>query len=119
MVIRLDEGFADGGGLRLLGRLYTVTPRIPFATWWIDRREGVAMLRKAHSTSSRDPRNALFLAEALLEYEPDRRAEALDLLREAVAHVPDPLHLVEEMETVTAARDRLQAEETREKSNHG
>lgn len=108
---RLDENYADAGGLRLLGRLHTVAPRIPFATWWLDRKKGIEWLRRAHTISQHDPRNALFLAEALLEHAPDKREEALDLLREAAAHEPDPLHPVEDMENITAARERLKKEE--------
>jgi hypothetical protein len=113
LLLRLDENYADAGGLRLLGRLYTVAPRIPFATWWLDRKKGIAWLRQAHTISQRDPRNALFLAEALLEHEPEKRPEALDLLREAAAHEPDPLRVVEDRENINAARDRLKREEHR------
>jgi hypothetical protein len=114
IVTCLDERFADAGGLRLQGRLFTVVPRIPFATWWADRQEGIAMLRRAHAISNHDPRNALFLAEALLEYQPEARAEAMTLLREAAAHVPDPRQLIEETETVEAARARLADEKAKE-----
>ena len=111
ILIGLDEKYADGGGFRILGRLHTVTPRIPFATWWLDRLKGIEWLRRAHTISRRDARNALFLAEALLEHAPDKRTEALDLLREAAAVEPDPSHMIEDMETNSAARERLKKEE--------
>jgi hypothetical protein len=110
VLIELDPRYADAGGLRLLGRLHTATPRVPFVTGWIDRREGIELLRRAHATSTRDARNALFLAEALLEHAPDRRAEAIALLREVAARSPAPESVVEETETIDAACRRLAAE---------
>jgi hypothetical protein len=86
---------------------------VPFVTGWIDRRQGIELLRRAHATSTRDARNALFLAEALLEHASDRRAEAIALLREVAARSPAPASVVEETETIDAARRRLAAEERR------
>lgn len=104
VVRRLDESYADAGGLRLLGRLHTVAPRVPFLTGWVDRREGIARLRRACQISLDDPRNPLFLAEALLEHEPESRDEALALLREVSRRRPDPERLVEESEVLAEAR---------------
>lgn len=106
-VISLDPGYADGGGLRLLGRLHTATPRIPLFTGWIDREEGLALLERALELSDEDPRNALFLAEAILEYRPADRRRALELLRELSSRSPDPDHLVEQSEALSRARRLL------------
>lgn len=110
LVMLLDPAYADGGGCRLLGRLHTVAPHIPFITGWVDRARGIELLEQAHATSQRDPRNALFLAEALLKFAPDRRGEAIKLLREAAAHVPDPAYQVEQAEIVNTAAERLRRE---------
>lgn len=107
MVVALDETYADAGGLRLLGRLHTATPKIPFFTGWIDRQAGLRHLRRALELSRRDPRNLLFLAEGILAFEKQNRGEALELLREASLHRPDPDYLVEQMETIELARQRL------------
>jgi hypothetical protein len=85
---------------------------VPLVTGWIDRREGIAMLERANAISTRDPRNPLFLAEALIEHAPQRREEALRLLREVAGRRPDPGFLVEETETIREARlllERLEA----------
>jgi len=111
VLIELDPGYAEAGGLRLLGRLHTATPKVPLVTGWIDRRQGIELLRRAHATSTRDARNSLFLAEALLEHAPDRRAEAIALLREVAARAPTAESVIEETETIDAARRRLAAEE--------
>ncbi len=107
VVILLDDTYGDAGGLRYLGRLYTVAPRVPFITGWADRQEGLAMLRRAVEISRRDPRNQLFLAEAILDHAPDRRGEALQLLRELSRRQPDPEHLVEHSESLERAREVL------------
>ena len=107
-LIAIDPEFADAGGMRMLGRLHTVAPKVVFFTGWIDRERGIELLREAHSISTRDGRNALFLAEALLQYRPNERREALDLLAEACALQPDPTQLVEESEAIEEACATLQ-----------
>jgi predicted RND superfamily exporter protein len=113
-LVEIDETFAEAGGLRLLGRLHCATPRVPFVTGWIDRREGLELLRRANRISQQDPRNPLFLAEAILDHEPERSAEALALLREVVGRSPDPDQLVEQSEILAQARQLLARAETEE-----
>ncbi len=108
VLIALDERYADAGGLRLLGRLHTATPRVPFVTGWVDRQLGIDLLRRANRISTRDGRNPLFLAEALLEHAPERRAEAIELLREVASRHPAPERLVEDSETIHQARRQLE-----------
>jgi hypothetical protein len=105
----IDPAYRDAGGLRILGRLHTVTPHVPFFTGWIDRKRGIAFLEGANALSARDARNPLFLAEALLDHAPERRDEARHLLRDVAARQPDPSYLVEETETIDQARRRLAA----------
>ncbi len=106
----IDETFAAGGPRRLLGRLHTVTPRLPLFTGWIDPQAGIASLERAVAISTADPRNELFLAEALLDHAPARRAEALALLARVAARDPAPAELVEQSETIATARARLARE---------
>jgi len=47
------------------------------------------------------------LAEALLDYRPQERLAALALLREAAARTPEPEEIVEQSETLAAAKARL------------
>lgn len=99
----------DGGGLRLLGRLHSVLPRLPGVTGWIDRERGLSLLRQALALSERDPRNAFFLAEALLERGAADREEAVRLLREVALREADPDQALEQSETLGQARARLAA----------
>ena len=110
-VAALDPAYRDAAGWRLLGRLHTVVPRIPMVTDWVDREEGLSLLRRALAASARDPRNPLFLAEALLEHRPEERAQALALLRELAARTPRAEDLVEETEILAEARRVLAAAE--------
>lgn len=103
-VAELDPGYRDAAGWRILGRLHTVVPRIPVMTEWVDREQGIAFLRQAYGTSTRDLRNPLYLAEALLENKPEERTQALALLREVAGKTPRAEDLVEETETIEEAR---------------
>jgi hypothetical protein len=107
MLILIDERFGDAAGLRMLGRFHTEAPKVPLITGWVDRRRGLEMLRRAVEISRHDPRNLLFLAEAILEHEPEHRAEAVALLRELAARVPDPAQRVEHSESLELARALL------------
>lgn len=116
VLILLNSDFADGGGYRLLGRLHSLAPRVPFFTGWVSRTKGVELLRKAYSVSNRDPRNALFLAEALLEQhsrdKPETIAEAKRLLLEVARFEIDTSYRVEQTEQVDQAK-RLLREDNR------
>ncbi len=103
----IDERHRDGAGLRMLGRFHTEAPKVPLITGWVDREKGLAMLRRAVEISRREPRNLLFLAEAILDHDPDHRAEALALLRELAARQPSPEELVEHSESIDMARELL------------
>ena len=102
--IELDPDVVDAGGLRILGRLHAVAPRVPFVTGWIDHLHGVTLLDEALQRSRNDPRNLLFLAEALLEYVPARRCEAVGLLDELEARHPAADAYIEQDEVLRDAR---------------
>lgn len=110
-VAALDPGYRDAAGWRILGRLHSQVPRVPLVTGWVDREEGIALLRKANAASDRDPRNPLFLALALLAEHPRERAEALALLRAVAARAPRADYLIEETEMIDEARKALAREE--------
>ena len=111
VLVAVDERFADAGGLRLLGRLHSQAPRVPLFTGWIDRDEGLRLLERANAISEADPRNPLYLAEALLDRAPSRRDEALELLRGVAARTADPAHRLEQQEIIDEARRVLADQE--------
>ena len=68
-----DETFEGAGPLRMLGRLHTLSPRIPLFTGWVDRNLAVRFLEQAMAVAPDEPLNPAFLAEAL-----DRRGQPGD-----------------------------------------
>jgi hypothetical protein len=107
VVIAIDERFENAGGHRLLGRLHTLAPRVPFLTGWVDRGKAVAELRRAVALAPDFPLNSVFLADALLQYQPDKAAEARQLLRRELARAPAADRVVEDEDAINQARQLL------------
>jgi tetratricopeptide (TPR) repeat protein len=107
VVIAIDDRFEYAGGHRLLGRLHTLAPKVPFLTGWVDRDKAVAELRRAVALAPDYALNAVFLAEALLEYQPTHAAEARQLLRGVVARPPNPERPVEDEDAIARAKALL------------
>lgn len=103
----LDEGYEDAAGHRILGRLHALAPKVPFLTGWVDRDKAVAELRRAVALGPDNLDNHLFLAEALLEHQPAKTAEAREILRRLLARRPVPELVVEQERTLAKARARL------------
>src|SRR5262249_22178413 len=101
--------YANAGGHRMLGRLHTLAPKIPFFTGWVDRDRAVAELRKAVELGPEDPTNSLYLAEALLDFKPEKRAEALSILRRPATVQPAPALQVEQEKVRAQAQALLAA----------
>lgn len=106
-LVALDERYEDAGGHRVLGRLHTLAPKVPFVTGWVDREKAVSELRKAVALGPDNWDNHLFLAEALLEHQPAKAAEARDILRRLLARRPTPELAVEQERTLVNARALL------------
>ena len=107
VVILLDERLDDAGGHRFMGRLHSEAPRIPLVTGWIDRRRAVAELERACELAPEAPYNQLYLADALLRFQDERRSEALDRLETLIRTPPRPELLIEDMAVVHDARALL------------
>ncbi len=108
IVNALDDGYDRGSGHRLLGRLHAEAPRIPFITGWVDRDTAVAELERAVALGGTDALGELYLVEALLEFRPARRQEAIERLRRLADRDPDPEFLVEELQALADARRLLE-----------
>ncbi|HYG64337.1 MAG TPA: hypothetical protein VEL74_17295 [Thermoanaerobaculia bacterium] len=107
IVVALDERYETAGGHRLLGRLHTLAPKVPLVTGWVDRGKAVSELRRALALFPEDPYNQLFLAEALLEHQPDKSAEARTILRRLAARQPAADRVVEEEKAIADAKALL------------
>lgn len=105
--IALDPGYAGGSPYMILGRLHAESPKIPLLTGWISRKKAIECLRRAHQTAPENTPAQYFLADALLNLEPQSRAEALQLLETCAKQEPRPEFLVEDRHYAEEARARL------------
>jgi tetratricopeptide (TPR) repeat protein len=103
-LIALDERYEDGGGHRILGRLHTLAPKVPFITGWVDRDKAVSELRRAVALGPDNLDNHLFLAEALLDHQPDKAKEAREILKRLLARQPTPEWVVEQEKSQANAK---------------
>lgn len=106
-LIALDERYENGGGHRVLGRLHTLAPKIPFVTGWVDRDLAESHLRRAVELGAENLDNHLFLAEALLEHHAAKKAQARAVLTRLLTESPSPDFAVEEAKTLENARALL------------
>jgi hypothetical protein len=107
-VVDLDPGFEEGGGYRILGRLHDLSPRLPLVTGWVSRKAALENLRRAYDISKANTVNQLFLAEAILRHAPERREEALSILRHLASARPSPEYPVEDAYFSARAREALE-----------
>jgi tetratricopeptide (TPR) repeat protein len=105
--IALDETYDEAAGHRLLGRLHDLAPKIPFITGWVDHDKAVTELRRAVALAPENFLNQLYLAEAILDHQPAKAAEAKEILRKLTARTPRPAWLVEDEKALAEARARL------------
>jgi tetratricopeptide (TPR) repeat protein len=107
ILIALDERYEDAGGHRVLGRLHTLAPKVPFFTGWVDRDKAVSELRRAVALGPANWDNDLFLAEALFEHFPAKAAEAREICRKLLGRQPVPDLLVEQESTLVKTKELL------------
>lgn len=108
IVVALDEGFENGGGHRVLGRLHAEAPRIPLITGWVDHQAAIRHLERSLEIYPRSIVTRLYLVEALYEHDRSRRGEALERLRRLVDSPPHPDYLLEDLAALADARELLE-----------
>jgi tetratricopeptide (TPR) repeat protein len=107
VTIALEPAYDDGGAFRLLGRLHAELPRVPFVSGWVDRSQALPLVERAYAMAPANPGNRLLLALTLLDLAPERRGEALALLRQVEGLEPRPGMRVEDLSMREEARARL------------
>ncbi len=107
VLVALDETYEEAGGHRVLGRLHTLAPKVPFITGWVDRDKAVAELRSAVALAPDNLLNHVYLADALLQYQSAKKGEAKEILRRVIARKPSADHLVEDERAQAEARELL------------
>jgi tetratricopeptide (TPR) repeat protein len=108
-LIALDERYEGGAGHRVLGRLHSEAPKVPFVTGWVDHDKAIAELERALQIAPEELSNRFYLAEALLDHRPRAKARAVALLREVAATAPRPADQVEDSALAADAARRLAA----------
>jgi len=108
VTIRLEPDYDEGGAFRLLGRLHAELPRVPFLSSWVDRDEALPLIERAYGIAPANPGNRLLLALTLLDFAPERRTSAVDLLRQVATLSPRPTMWIEDIRMRRAARTQLE-----------
>jgi tetratricopeptide (TPR) repeat protein len=111
ITIALEPEYEEGGAFRLLGRLHAELPRVPFLSGWVDRGEAIPLTERAYAIAPANPGNRLLLALTLLDLAPERRPEALELLRQVEGFTPRPSMQIEDLYARREARKKLSEEE--------
>lgn len=106
-LIALDERFEGGAGHRVLGRLHSEAPKVPFFTGWVDHDKAIVELEKALAIAPEELSNRFYLADALLQYRPAAKTRAAALLREVAAAKPRATAPVEDAALSADAARRL------------
>ena len=106
-VIEIDPLFEDAAGYRILGRLHSEAPSIIFITGWVSHEKALQHLRRAHQLAPAHPATCTFLAEAILDHEPAKRDEAIELLQGCAAIEPRPEFILEDSRYARVARKKL------------
>ena len=107
VVIEIDEEMEEAGGHRVLGRLHSEAPKLPFFTGWVNRKTAVSELRRGIELAPDALLTRYYLAEALLEHFPDQEQEALNLLNDLAQREPDPAFAVEQTKVIEDAKTLL------------
>jgi tetratricopeptide (TPR) repeat protein len=106
-VLELDPQLDEGGADRILGRLHDEAPKIPLITGWVSKRKGLEHLRRSYAIGPENSVTRFFLAEAILDHEPENKEEARRLLKVCATTPPRPAYLVEDAHYAGLARARL------------
>jgi hypothetical protein len=106
--LELDPTVDQGGALRLLSRLHSTLPRVPFISGWVDRGKALGFAERALALDPNHPGNQLIMALTLLERAPDREADARAFLESVVSLKPRADYRAEDLAIQEQARERLE-----------
>jgi len=96
IVMLIDPKIEGGGGARVLGRLHSLTPRVPFLTGWASDSEAVRYLSESFAQDPANKITKVFLAEAMVGADKASRPKAIRILREVIELPDDPAYATEE-----------------------
>lgn len=105
--LEIDATVEQAAPHLLLGRLHAEAPRIPMLTMWISRDKALEHLRAGLALAPENRALQYFLADALLQFAPAAREEAVGLLRRCAGQPPRPDFAVEDAHYAELAQRRL------------
>ena len=108
--LALDPDIEQGGALRLLSRLHSELPRVPWLSGWVDPSLAVPLAERALTEYPTHPGNAYLLGLSLFAEAPARRDDALRLIEATAALEPRPDHIIEDLAIRIDAGERHSSE---------
>lgn len=103
----IDPKMEGGAPARVLGRLHDQTPHVPFLTGWASSKEAVKFLNESLKIDPTNKITKVFLAEAMVSNDSDKKPAAVQMLRDVVSAPNDPAFIVEWEAAVNDARALL------------
>jgi len=103
----IDPKIEAGGPARVLGRLHDETPHVPFLTGWASSKEAVKFLNESLKIDPTNKITKVFLAEAMVDRDSDKKPAAIQMLRDVISAPNDPAFIVEWEAAVNDARALL------------
>jgi len=103
----IDPKMEAGGPARVLGRLHSQTPHVPFITGWASNKEAVKYLKESLKVDPANKITKVFLAEAMVDNDSSTKPAAVQMLRDVVNAPNDPEFVVEWEAATNDARTLL------------
>jgi hypothetical protein len=107
IAMMIDPRLEGGGPSRVLGRLHDQTPKVPFLTGWVSKKEAVRLLNESVKVDPTNKITLVFLAEAMVDNDSDTAPQAIKILRDVVAAPNNAEFEVEQAAAVDDARALL------------
>ena len=103
----IDPKTEGGGPARVLGRLHDQTPKVPFITGWVSKKDAVRLLNESLRVDPTNKIMRVFLAEAMVNNDSDTAPQAVQMLRELITSPNNSEYEVEQAAAVQDARNLL------------
>lgn len=102
IAMMIDPKTEGGGPARVLGRLHDQTPKVPFLTGWVSKKDAVRLLNESLRVDPTNKITRVFLAEAMVNNDSDTAPQAVQMLKEIIA---SPNNMEYEVEQAAAVQD--------------
>lgn len=103
----IDSKVEGGGPSRVLGRLHDATPKVPFITGWVSKKDAIRLLNESLRVDPGNKITRVFLAEAMVNNDSDTAPQAVQMLRELISAPNNTEYEVEQAAAVDDARALL------------